>query len=130
MDRLRSGYGGTVRCELDRELGFGQVAPPIVLHARLSPHAPAGVVVNTATATAVEVPGAGLAAADDDGDGLGDLVTLSLEDSAAILTPGPLAVTGGAPALGALAGLALILLGGAAVAIRRRRDDARASLGT
>jgi hypothetical protein len=116
-DRLPNGFGGTITCELDRELGYNQVAPDVLLTVQLSPTAPAGPVVNTARVTAYELPkltGTGAVP-------LTDLVTLALQDSAIVMTPGRLANTGTSPLLGAQLALVLLVVGGVLVTVRRRR---------
>jgi uncharacterized repeat protein (TIGR01451 family) len=113
-DRLPNGYGGTITCELDRELGYAQQTPDVVLHVQLSPTAPAGPILNTATVTAVDLP---IPAA----RGLGQLVTFALQDSALVTTGGRLANTGSSPLIGIQLALALLSLGGMLMLMRRRR---------
>lgn len=115
-ERQANGYGGTITCELDRDLGFGQRTPDVLIRVQLSPYAKAGPVINTARVTAFEVPSTAGRGEDP------ELVTLALEDSAAILTPGRLAATGWVPAAGIQIALALLTLGGFLLALRRRRS--------
>lgn len=121
-DLLPSGYGGTVTCELDRDLGYGQQAPDVLLHVQLSPTAAAGSIINTATTTAYDLPTAGIAGR---GAPLPGLVTLSLQDSAVIMTPGRLAATGWVPVAGIQLALMLLGVGGLLLTLRRRRTAAR-----
>jgi uncharacterized repeat protein (TIGR01451 family) len=111
-DRLSSGFGGTITCDLDRGLGYGEQAPDIVLHVQLSPTARAGQIVNTAEVTATDLPTLA-------GNGLGALTTLSLRDTAVIETLG-LAMTGSTPVLGIQLGVGLLALGGLLMFLRRR----------
>ncbi|MGB3911288.1 MAG: DUF5979 domain-containing protein [Pseudolysinimonas sp.] len=113
-DRLPNGYGGTITCELDRDLGSGERAPDVLLDVQLSPSAPGGPVVNTARVTAWELPTLGGIPV----GGRGSLTTLALEDSAVVLTT--LALTGTSSTLGWVLALTLLSLGGALVTVRRR----------
>ena len=111
-DRLPTGFGGTITCELDRDLGAGERTPDVLLEVQLNPAAPAGPIVNTAKVTAWELPtlaGRG---------GGAQLTTLALQDSAAVLVA--LAVTGASPLLAAQTGLALLVVGGVLAGLRRR----------
>jgi uncharacterized repeat protein (TIGR01451 family) len=109
-DRLPSGFGGTITCELDRDLGANQRTPDVLLEVQLSPTAPSGAVVNTANVTAYELPTLGPRG--------GQLTTLALQDSAVILTT--LAATGASPQLALQASLALLMMGGVLTGLRRR----------
>lgn len=112
-DRLPNGYGGTITCELDRDLGAGEQAPDVVLEVQLSPSAPGGAVVNTARLTAYELPTRGIFTG-----GGGTLTTLALQDSAVVMTT--LALTGTSPMLGSVIAMTLLGVGGLLVASRRR----------
>ena len=105
-NRLPNGYGGTIECELDRPLGFGERTPDIVLAVQLDPKAKAGSIINVADLTYEDSPpnlAARLAP--------GGLPTLSLTDDALIMTAGLLARTG-VPVIGAVQlGLGLLALG-------------------
>jgi len=114
-DVLPDGYGGSVTCELDRELGYGQRTPDIVLEVQLSPNAPAGAVVNTAKVTAWELPTL-VARGGPPGAGL---TTLSLQASALAMVVTSLAATGPAPLLVWQVSVALIVLGGVLARSRR-----------
>jgi uncharacterized repeat protein (TIGR01451 family) len=113
-DRLPNGYGGTITCELDRDLGSGERAPDILLDVQLSPSASGGPVVNTARVTAWELPTLGGIPV----GGRGSLTTLALEDSAVVLIT--LALTGTSSVLGWVLAVTLLGLGGALVTVRRR----------
>jgi uncharacterized repeat protein (TIGR01451 family) len=117
-DRLPGGYGGTITCELDRDLGSGEQTPDILLDVQLSPSASGGPVVNTARVTAWELPTLGGIPV----GGRGSLTTLALEDSAVVLIT--LALTGTSSVLGWVLALTLLGLGGALVTVRRRPTSA------
>lgn len=114
-DRLPSGFGGTITCELDRDLGANQRTPDVLLEVQLSPTAPAGAVVNTAKVTAFELP---TLSPPPGGGPAPELTTLALQDSAVILTA--LAATGASPMLGFQVSLALLMMGGILSTFRRR----------
>jgi large repetitive protein len=116
-DRLPSGFGGTITCELDRDLGANQRTPDVLLEVQLSPTAPSGAVVNTARVTAFELPTLGLRGGGGGGGG-GALTTLALQDSAVILTT--LAATGASPLLAFQTALTLLMVGGILSTLRRR----------
>ncbi len=114
---LPSGFGGEITCELDRDLGYGQRAPDVLLEVQLSPIAKAGAIVNTAKVTAYELPT--LAPRPGGGGGGGQLTTLALQDSAVVMTAGRLANTGASPLLATQLALALLVVGGILAALRR-----------
>ncbi|WP_395638872.1 DUF5979 domain-containing protein [Pseudolysinimonas sp.] len=117
-DRLASGFGGTITCELDRDLGAGEQAPDVLLEVQLSPSAPGGAIVNTAKVTAWELPtlaGRG---------GGAQLATLALQDSAVVMTT--LALTGVSPLLASQLALALLVVGGILASLRRALPRHRA----
>lgn len=115
---LPNGYGGEITCELDRDLGYGQRTPDVLLEVQLSPSAPSGAVVNTARVTALELPTLATRG--------GQLATLSLQDSAVVMSAGRLATTGASPLLAAQLSLALLVVGGILVALRRALPRHRA----
>jgi uncharacterized repeat protein (TIGR01451 family) len=112
-DRLPNGFGGTITCELDRDLGAGERTPDVLLEVQLSPSAPGGAVVNTAKVTAWELP-----TLPDGGGTPTDLTTLALQDSAVIMTT--LALTGVSPLLASMLALSLLGVGGTLLTLRRR----------
>jgi uncharacterized repeat protein (TIGR01451 family) len=118
-DRLPTGYGGVITCELDRDLGAGERAPDVLLDVQLSPSAPGGAIVNTAKATAYELPT--LATVPRGGT---ELTTLALQDSAMVMST--LAMTGASPLLAAQLSLALLVMGGILTALRRAMPRHRA----
>ena len=116
-DRTASGAGGTIHCELDRDLGPGETAPDVVLHVRLGTNVQPGTIINTAKVTALQ----------SDADPGVQLVTLAVQDSATVSTAGRLAMTGfnaatlvGAALVLFIAGLSLALV---AVVRNRRRPN-------
>ncbi|MEO5534665.1 MAG: DUF5979 domain-containing protein [Pseudolysinimonas sp.] len=123
-DRLPSGLGGVITCELDRPLGYNQQAPDVLLDVQLSPNAPAGAIINTAKVTGYELPTYPLPDDPRPGDPGFDLTTLALHDSAVVETSGRLAATGSTPELGAQLALILITVGGLLVMWRRSRTRA------
>jgi uncharacterized repeat protein (TIGR01451 family) len=115
--RGADGYGGSIRCELDRPLGYQQVTPDVLLTVKVSDAVAAGTIINTAEVTALDaVHRAG---------GSGTLPTLALQDSAMVVTPGRLAFTGSSTGIALQVGLLLMVLGGLLV-FRRRRVRHRA----
>lgn len=114
-DRLPNGYGGTVTCLLDRPLGYLETVPVVTLHVQLDPSAPVGSITNVAKVTAIS--------------SMGELA-LSAEDSAVIMTPGMLALTGLVVGGSVLPiGLGLLALGGVLIVLRftpRRRRHRQA----
>jgi uncharacterized repeat protein (TIGR01451 family) len=103
-DRLPNGFGGTVTCLLDRPLGYLETVPTVVLGVQLDPSAAQGSIVNVARVTGESVSGQ---------------FTLEADDSATIMTPGMLALTG--LVLGGFAlplALGLLTLGGILIAVR------------
>jgi uncharacterized repeat protein (TIGR01451 family)/fimbrial isopeptide formation D2 family protein len=112
-DVLPDGYGGVITCELDRDLGYGERTPDVLLDVQLSPTARNGAVVNTAKVTAYELPTLGIP-----GGGGTELTTLALQDSAIVMTT-RLANTGASPLLAAQLSLALLVVGGILAALRR-----------
>lgn len=121
---LPSGFGGEITCELDRDLGYGQRAPAVLLEVQLSPTAKAGAIVNTAKVTAYELPT--LAPRPGGGGAPPQLTTLALQDSAVVMTAGRLANTGSSPLLATQLALALLMVGGILAALRRAMPRHRA----
>jgi len=92
----REGFGGEIRCELDRPLGFGESTPTLVLTTTLHPDVLPGWTRNVVSMTGVDID-------------FPELATLSLESTADVMTPLPaLADTGNTA--GALFGHALLAL--------------------
>lgn len=116
-DRLASGLGGTITCELDRDLGANQRTPDVLLEVQLSRGAPAGAIVNTAKVTAYELPTLGVPRG-----GGGQLTTLALQDSAVVMAA--LAVTGASTSGAAQLALVLLAAGGLLASLRRRARHA------
>lgn len=103
-DRLPNGFGGTVTCLLDRPIGYQEQAPDVVLHVQLDPSVAQGSVMNVARVTGTATQGS---------------VVLEAQDSATVLTPGMLALTG--MVLGGYVlplALGLLTLGGILIAVR------------
>jgi hypothetical protein len=119
-DRLPNGYGGTITCELDRDLGSGERTPDVLLDVQLSPAARGGAIVNTARVTAYELP----TRASSSGGAGPELTTLALQDSALVMAT--LAMTGSSPLLAAQLSLALLVMGGILTALRRAKPRHRA----
>lgn len=119
---LPNGFGGEITCELDRDLGYGQRTPDVLLDVQLSPTARSGAIVNTAKVTAFELPTLGIPGG---GGGGGELTTLALQDSAVVMAA-RLANTGSSPLLAAQLSLALLVMGGILAALRRALPRHRA----
>ncbi|TXK19134.1 DUF5979 domain-containing protein [Homoserinibacter sp. GY 40078] len=116
-DRDATGYGGVLRCALDRPLGVGQRTPAVVLSVRLAADAGVGQVRNVGELTGDEV--------ETDPDR--ELPTLAVDDDATGMSMG-LAATGVREAVVVgLVGLLALLLGVLALAVaalrRRRAED-------
>jgi uncharacterized repeat protein (TIGR01451 family) len=109
-DRDPNGFGGTVTCDLDRMLGYGQTTPEVILSVVVAATVPASTIINIGTATAVE--------------GDTDLSTLSLDDRADVITAGSLALTGSPIGL-LLQIVAVLWLIGLALLLMRMRVRAR-----
>ncbi|MDZ4046266.1 MAG: hypothetical protein U1E32_10895, partial [Rhodoglobus sp.] len=106
-DRLANGAGGIVTCTLDRDLGWGQTVPDVVLGVRLEATASPGTIENVVFVTATSVD---------------NEVVLEAEAAALIATPGMLALTGATlPIFLVPMALGLIVLGGVVVVVRSRR---------
>jgi uncharacterized repeat protein (TIGR01451 family) len=107
-DRLANGAGGIVTCTLDRDLGWGQTVPDVVLGVRLEATASPGTIENVVFVTATSVD---------------NEVVLEAEAAALIATPGMLALTGATlPIFLVPMALGLIVLGGVVVVVRSRRQ--------
>ncbi|HWM35459.1 MAG TPA: DUF5979 domain-containing protein [Pseudolysinimonas sp.] len=108
------GYGGDVRCELDRPLAFGETVPDLVLDVRLDPKAKAGVIVNVVTLTFEESPPNAAAR-------LAGLGTRSLTADATVMTAGlALALTGAGIGIALPFALGLLAAGVLLIVYRRR----------
>ncbi len=103
-NRNAAGYGGTVTCDLDRPLGALQDAPDVLLSVMVDPSVPPRVLVNTATLTAIESSTSRLPGVPP--------TTLTMNDSATVVTLGTLAMTGFASGAAIWIGFTLLLLGG------------------